>query len=342
MNYFLIGLIVVLLGIIIYLIFRKQGDGGLTDEIKEIRKEMAESKEKDREVFLKQLEESGKMGRNMTSHIKTITSQLEKIHSDNKQTIDATTKLGKLTDVLLNPKQRGVLGEYFLETLLKNTYSPNGYKLQYEFKDGKKVDAVIFIKEKIIPIDSKFSLENYNRILEEKDVNRRKELEKLLKQDLKKRIDETAEYIRPSENTTDFAFMFIPSEGVYYDIISAKIGIIKAEGLNLIEYALYEKRVVIVSPNTLTAFLQTVVQGLRALKVEESTKEILKGVEILRKHVLKYNELMNKLGSHLGTTVSTYDKAHKELGKIVKDTVKLTGGQAKIEPKELEKPKNIE
>jgi DNA recombination protein RmuC len=341
MMYFLIGLIVVLLGIVVYLIFGKK-ERGLSEELKEIRKEMAESREKNLETLQKQLAESGKIARDATTRIKDITSQLEKIHSDHEHVKDVKNQLGKLTDVLANPKQRGILGEYFLETLLKNVFQPNQYKLQYKFKDGEVVDAVIFIKDKIIPIDSKFSLENYNKILEEKDETRREQLEKTLKQDLKNRIEETAKYIRPTENTMDFAFMFIPSEGIYYDLLINQVGAVKITTYDLIEYAFKEKHVIVVSPTSFYAYLQTVLQGLRALEIEESAKDILKRVEVLRKHLLNYNEFLTKLGTHLGTTVSTYNRAYKEFAKIDRDTARITEGKERVEPRELEKPRSAE
>lgn len=323
------------MGVIVYLVLRKKGGGSLNDELKEIRKEMAEAREKSMDSMQKQLEESGKL-------IRDVTSQLEKVHADHQHVKDVKSELGKLTDVLANPKQRGVLGEYFLETLLKNVFQSNQYKLQYKFKDGEIVDAVIFIKDKIIPIDSKFSLENYNRIREEKDSAHKAELEKAFKQDLKKRIEETAKYIRPSEGTMDFAFMFIPSEGIYYDLLINQVGAVKISTYDLIEYAFKEKHVIIVSPTSFYAYLQTVLQGLRALRIEESAKDIQKRVEILRKHMLNYNEFLNKLGTHLSTTVSAYNRAYKEFGKVDKDTAKLTEGKVKVEPLTIEKPKHLE
>jgi len=341
MTYLSYIIIFILLGIILYLIFGRK-ERGLVDEIKEIRKELAESREKSMESLQKQLEESGKIVRDVTGHIKDVTSQLEKVHADHQHVKDVKEQLGKLTDVLANPKQRGILGEYFLETLLKNVFQPNQYKLQYKFKDGEVVDAVIFIKDKIIPIDSKFSLENYNRIVNEKDSARREELEKLLKNDLKNRIEETAKYIRPSEGTMDFAFMFIPSEGIYYDLLINQVGAVKISTYDLIEYAFKEKHVIIVSPTSFYAYLQTVLQGLRALQIEEKTKDILAGVEKLRKHLLNYNDFLAKLGTHLGTTVSTYNKAYKEFAKIEKDTARLTEGKERVEPLEIEGPRNVE
>lgn len=318
-------------------------------ELKEIRSEIKETRETSRQSLEKQLQESGKIVRDVTHHIRDITSQLEKIHSDHEHVKDVKSQLGKLTDILANPKQRGILGEYFLETLLKNVFQPNQYKLQYQFKDKEIVDAVIFIQDKIIPIDSKFSLENYNRILEEKDKTQREKLEKLFKMDLKKRIDETSKYIRPQEKTMDFAFMFIPSEGIYYDLLINQIGAIKMNTRDLIEYAMKEKHVIIVSPTSFYAYLQTVLQGLRALRIEESAKAIRKQVENLQRHLLNYDTFMEKLGNNLGTTVNSYNQAYKEFGKIDKDVVKITAkpqhngsgvgdNEKTIEPLQIEKP----
>jgi len=225
-----------------------------------------------------------------------------------------------------------------LENVLKNVLPPKNYQMQYEFKNGDIVDAVVFVKDKIIPIDSKFSLENYNRILNEKDKDRKEELEKQFRADLKNRIDETAKYIKPGENTMDFAFMFIPAEGIYYDLLVNQVGAIKVNTRDLIEYAFKERHVIIVSPTSFFAYLQTVLQGLRALQIEESAKEIRKYVEMLQKHLLSYEEYLKKLGSNLGTTVNTYNKASKEFGKIDKDVVKITGKAGGIEPMQIEGP----
>jgi len=204
------------------------------------------------------------------------------------------------------------------------------------------VDAAVFVKEKIIPIDSKFSLENYNRILEENDPARHADLEKVFKQDLKNRIDETSKYIKPEEGTMEFAFMFIPAEGIYYDLLINKVGAVKSNTQDLIQYAFKDKKVVIVSPTSFLAYFQTILQGLKALQIEESAKEIRKRVENLGKHIGSYETYMKKLGGHLGTTVNMYNSASKELGKIDKDVLKITGASAGIEPEVLGLPENLE
>jgi len=274
--------------------------------------------------------------------IKDVTEKLTKLDETNKQVIGFADQLQSLEDILKNPKQRGILGEYYLEELLKNVFSPSQYQMQYKFKDGETVDAAIFVRDKIIPVDSKFSLENYNRIIEERDPARREELERVFKQDLKNRIDETAKYIRPSEKTMEFAFMFIPAEAIYYDLLVNKIGAVKANTRDLIDYAVREKHVHIVSPTSFYAYLQTIIQGLRALQIEESAKEIKKRVEMLGRHIVNYDEYFRKLGNNLSTTVNSYNSAYRELGKIDKDVVKIAEREPSIEVKELEEPRGTE
>ncbi|MBU2229432.1 DNA recombination protein RmuC, partial [Patescibacteria group bacterium] len=188
-------------------------------------------------------------------------------------------------------------------------------------------------------IDSKFSLENYNKIVEENDSTQRGQLEKAFKNDLKNRIDETAKYIRPNEGTIDFAFMFIPAEGIFYDLLVNKVGAIKVNTRDLIDYAINEKKVHIVSPTTFYVTLQSLWQGMRAFQVQEKTKEILKQVGNLDTHIKAYEDYLKKLGGHLGTTVNMYNSAYKEFKKIDKDVVKLTDGESTVDPIAIDKPK---
>jgi len=274
--------------------------------------------------------------------IQEVTEKLVRLDETNKQVVNFADQLQNLQDILKNPKQRGILGEYYLETVLKNVLPPGSYQMQYKLDkgdDGKDlvVDAAIFVKDKIIPVDSKFSLENYNRLLEERDPGRQQELEKAIRQDLKNRIDETAKYIRPKKGTLDFAFMFIPAEAVFYDLLINKIGSVNAR--DLIQYAISEKKVIIVSPTSFLAYLQTVLQGLRSLKIEESTKEIIKNIEELRRHLISYDAYMKKLGASLGATVNMYNTAHKEYIKIDKDVLKIADKSANIEPLVIDAPK---
>lgn len=257
--------------------------------------------------------------------IQDITERLTRLDETSKQVVGFADQLRDLQDILKNPKQRGVLGEYYLETLLKNVLPPGSFQMQYPFKDGTIVDAVVFVKDKIIPIDSKFSLENYNRILETKDQSQREELERLFRNDLKTRIDETGKYVKPEEDTMDFAFMFIPHEAIYYDLLVAHVGAVKVATRDLVEYAFKERHVIIVSPTSFMAYLQTVLQGLRALQIETSAKEIRKRVEELGRHLKSYEDYHNRLGNSLRTVVNHYGASSRELKKVDKDVVRISG-----------------
>ncbi len=265
--------------------------------------------------------------------ISDITEKLTRLDEGNKQVLGFAESLNQLQDILKNPKQRGtILGEYYLETILSKVLPPKTFQTQYQFKNGEAVDAVVFVGKKIIPIDSKFSLENYNRIIEaHKEGNDPEPFVAEFKKDIKKRIDETSKYIRPAEDTLDFAFMFIPHESIYYDLLVAEVGTIKVNTQDLIQYA-FEKKVIIVSPTSFLAYLQTVLQGLRSLQIEESAKDIVKRVEELGKHLKAYEEYHNKLGNSLNTVVNHYSSSGKELKKVDKDVMRISGESAGIEP----------
>ncbi|MEK7634428.1 MAG: DNA recombination protein RmuC [Patescibacteria group bacterium] len=338
--FLLIILIVLIIGLATIFLFLKnnqkpEGDSQsmilLQNQIQEITRTLDLKLDQSTRVIQRQFGESSKI-------IKEITQELTKVGEGQKQVVDIAKQLESLQDILKNPKQRGVLGEYYLKTVLENVLPPGTFQMQYKFNDGSIVDAVVFVKDKIIPIDSKFSLENYNRILETRDEVERKKLESVFRDDLKTRIDETSKYIKPSENTMEFAFMFIPSEAVYYDLLINKIGAVKSNTRDLIQYATGEKKVMIVSPTTFLAYLQTVLQGLKALQIEESAKEIRKRVEELGRHLLNYDSYFKKLGTHLGTTVNMYNSASKELSKIDKDVLRISGAAVGIEPISIDKP----
>jgi len=274
--------------------------------------------------------------------IKDVTQGLTKLDETNKQVVSFADQLQSLQDILKNPKHRGILGEYYLETLLQNVLAPTQYKMQYPFANGEIVDAAVFVKDKIIPIDSKFSLENYNKLSVEQNPQEKEKLEKAFVNDLKLRIQETSKYIRPKEGTMDFAFMFIPHEAIYYDLLVNKIGAITEETDNLIQRAANKYKVIIVSPTSFLAYLQTVLQGLKAMQIEESAKEIRKNVEGLQKHLKTFEEYQSKLGNALTTTVNHFNNSNKEFKKIDKDVVRITGVESDIELLEVAKPETEE
>jgi len=330
-------ILIIILAVVIFLISRKKPNESfllLQQQLNHISQVLDNKLAESNKTIQTQFHESARV-------IGDVRERLARLDETNRQVVGFADQLQNLQDILKNPKQRGVLGEYYLETVLKNVLPPGSYQMQYPFKDGTIVDAAVFIDKKIIPIDSKFSLENYNRMLESRDPNEKKKYESAFISDLKARIEETSKYVKPEEKTMDFAFMFIPSEAVYYDLLINKVGAIVEDTNNLIYYA-SKKKVVIVSPTSFLAYLQTVLQGLRSQKISEEAQLIIKRVEDLRRHMFTYSEYLNRLGQHLNTTVSTYNKAGKEFEKIDKDVVKIAGGPkespGKMEIKEAEYP----
>ncbi|MBU1292790.1 DNA recombination protein RmuC [Patescibacteria group bacterium] len=289
---------------------------------------MHESSKQVNETMRSQLGESSRL-------IREITEEITSVKEIGRETGKFAEQLKNLQDILKNPKQRGILGEYYLETVLKNVLPPGMYRMQHPFENGEIVDAAVYVNDKIVPIDSKFSLDNYNRYIHAEGAERIA-LEKTFVNDLKLRITETAKYIRPEEGTMDFAFMFIPSEGIYYDLLTNQVG--AGEDENLIQRAASKSKVIIVSPTSFLAYLQTVMQGLKALQIEKQAEEIQKRVGELGKHLGAYQEYYRKLGTALGTSVSHYNSGMKELGKIDKDVYRIAKERVGIELELLDKP----
>ena len=371
LNIILLAILLVGVIAVIILLLRRKSDSGdakldslaerliqqseklanLSSQNSELRQELDKKLSETHRTNQEQFGQTTRIVQNITAQsaklIAEVTEKLTKLDETNKQVVNFSAQLQSLQDILKNPKQRGVLGEYFLEETLKNVLPPGSYEMQYKMgkdeKTGKDliVDAVVFVKDKIIPIDAKFSLENYERILNAPDQENRDKLEQVFKQDLKNRIDETAKYVLPERKTMEFAFMFIPSEAIYYDLLVNKVGAVKVNTRDLIEYAFRDKKVIIVSPTSFLAYLQTVLQGLKAMQIEEKAKEIRVNIEKLGKHMNSYDEFMKKLGLSMSTTVNHYNNAYVEFKKIDKDVMRITDKESTIEVLKIEKPKNV-
>ena len=315
----------------------------LQNQINEMNKTLDNKLGQSTEVMQKQFNQSSevmqKQFNDNLSIVKNVERELTGLKETNRQVVSVKDQIQNLEKVLTSQKQRGNLGEAGLQLVLENILPPTAFKIQYKFDDGDIVDAAIFTKDGVIPVDAKFSLENYNRIVDETDEKRRKDLENIFKNDLKKRIEETSKYIKQDQGTLDFAFMFIPAEAIFYDLLVNEVGAVKVNTRNLVEYAFKEKKVVIVSPTTFAAYLQTVLLGLNSLKLEKQTQEIIKRVQLLQKHLSAYDDHTKRLGKNLATTVNIYNTSQNELKKIDKDVVKIAGVESKFEPEQIEKPK---
>lgn len=339
-------LVLVLLGVIIWQQFRKPdlSDANSALLLKADMTELTKSMNLLKDGVQKQLtDQLGTSNKQMQAQfvasakiIQEVTQKLTELDKTNKNVGDIAGELKTLQNVLQNPKQRGVVGEFYLEQILKNILPPGAFQLQYKLAEGLSVDAAIKLDDKVLPIDSKFSLENYNRILDPKDDDKAA-LNKLFKEDIKKRVDETAKYILPGKGTLDQALMFIPSEAIYYDLLANKVGAGGVNSKNLMQYAA-DKKVTIVGPSTLSAMLQTIVQGLRSIEIHRDTEKIRKNIEQLNKHLVSHNGYMIRLGNSLGTTVGHFNNTYKELGKIDRDIVKIADTEPSVEPMLLEKP----
>ncbi len=353
----LVALMFCVLGVLVYVFFLREGKKTddsqgmllLQQRIDALTAKMDERMSETNDKMYASLERQSDMSRKLVQEIRDkVESQLmgvvkgvAEVGESSKQVFSVAEQLKQLQDVLKNPKQRGVLGEYYLEAVLQNVLPPGSYEMQYRLgqdSDGKELipDAVVFVKDKIIPVDSKFSLENYNRYIEAKEPLEKTAFAKAFINDLKLRITETSKYIRPSDKTTDFAFMFIPHEGIYYDLLSNPATLGAEE--NLIQRSAGKYKVIIVSPTSFLAYLQTVLQGLKALEIEEKAIDIIKNVEKLGGHIAKYDEYYHKLGKTLETTVNHYNAGYKELVKIDKDVTRITGQGIDVDQLALDKP----
>lgn len=350
-------LLIAVIGILVYVFFfkkeeKKESSDGLLmlqQQLAELTKTMNERMGESNKVmqdnarvqFRESKELIQEINKEVNEQLRNVVRGVAEVSESSKQVYSVAEQLQSLEKVLKHQKQRGNLGEASLQLALENMFSPQEIKFQYQFPGGEIVDAVIITPDGLIPIDAKFSLDNYRRLIDETDDVKRAELEDEFKKDLKKRIDETAKYIRPKDGTLPFAFMYIPAEAIYYDLLVNEVGSVKVNTRSLIDYAYKDKNVIIVSPTTMAAYLQSVLYGFKAFKFAESSKEIIKKVESLSRHLNAYDDYFKKVGNSLGTTVNHYNVAQKELGKIDKDVAKITGGSMDFETLSLEKPQEV-
>ncbi|HVZ75868.1 MAG TPA: DNA recombination protein RmuC [Candidatus Paceibacterota bacterium] len=288
----------------------------------------------------RQFDQSQRLMQNITKQVSDqlieVTKGVTETKESTKQVFTIAEQLHNLEAVLKNQKQRGNLGEASLELILSNVL-PGQYEPQYLFRDGEKVDFAVKTPEGLVPIDAKFPLENYMRLIHEGDEERQEVYRREFKSDVKKRIDETAKYIRPEEGTLPFAFMFIPAEGIYYDLLNSDVGV-GVNSKDLIAYAYEQKNVIIVSPTTFLAYLKTVLFNLQRMKVQDAAKDIIKNVSELSKHLKSYEESHNSLGKSLSAAVGHYEKSGKAFRSIDKDVLKITEESMELQLDGVERP----
>ena len=246
-----------------------------------------------------------------------------------KKVFEVGKDIASLQEILRSPKLRGGLGELFLGELLAQILPPAHFTLQHRFKSGEVVDAVIRLGHNLVPVDAKFPLENFKRVIEVSSEEEQRAAKRKFISDVKKHIDAiSGKYILPDEGTFDFALMYIPAENVYYELI------IKDEAMDtdkgLLNYA-FTKRVIPVSPNSFYAYLQTILLGLKGMHIEERAQEILTNLARLSGDFRKFQEEFELVGKHLTNTKSRYDEADKKLAKFEDKLLSLSDASPAIE-----------
>lgn len=254
------------------------------------------------------------------SDFSELTQKLASLESTTLQIQEIGKEVSSLKMILHAPKLRGNFGEYLLYNLLKDTLPPKNYQEQFQFSDGATVDAIIRLGKHIIPVDSKFPLESFERYLSSKDADGKKKAKSEFIKSVKARIDEISKkYIRPQESTFDFALMYIPSESVYYEILTKD----SAKGYELFDYAM-KSRVIIVSPNTFYAYLLSIVYGLKGMKIEEQAESIIKKISGIQREFSNYKEELATLGKHLSNASAKFSEVNDKTKKIGDQIENLT------------------
>ena len=255
-----------------------------------------------------------KASQHFSDRVQEVQSRLAQMDEANKRILEVGRSIASLQEILRAPKVRGGLGEFLLGDLLAQIMPAEYFTLQYSFKSGERVDAVIRLSQGLVPVDAKFPLENFQKALLAQDDGAKKGFLKIFAADVKKHVEAIAgKYILPQEGTCDFALMYIPAENVYYEAFIKDEAL--GEGKSLREYA-FVKHVIPVSPNSFYAYLHTILLGLRGLKVEESAREIIHHLGGLHGQLAKFQEEFRKLGKHLEQSRGSFEQAQRQLDKF--------------------------
>ncbi|MFQ5956976.1 MAG: DNA recombination protein RmuC [Candidatus Brocadiales bacterium] len=283
----------------------RQGLSQLTDQV-------GQRLHSHQELLIRSQETLGTRLDNAAKVVGDVQNKLGQLHQATNRVVEISKDVASLHDILRPPKLRGGFGELLLADLLKQTIPQNHYSFQYQFRDGVRVDAIIMLGERLVPVDAKFPLENFKKCLEAGDEETKRRARKEFLNNVKKHIDTIADkYIRPAERTFDFALMYIPAENVYYETIIKD----ESAGGGISDYAM-KKKVIPVSPNTFYSYLQTILLGLRGMRIEERVEEVLKHLQALRGDFGKFGDDFETLGKHLRNSLQKYEDASKDLDKF--------------------------
>lgn len=294
-------LTVIVIGLLIYLVARgnkSRQEPDLTPVLEKLAQEMSHTRQS--------------VGQNLQSvneQVKTfgdVREGLGQVKEAVEKVMGLEKNIAGLQNILSSPKLRGGLGELLLSDLLGQVLPQGFYRMQYGFQNGEKVDAVILLKDHILPIDSKFPLENFNKMVQSTEPGDKDNARKQFNSDVKNRINETAKYIRPNEKTLDLAMMYVPAENVYYEIIMDE---------GLMAHA-NQRKVVPVSPNSFLAYLQVIVFGIRGLQIERNADQILKLLISLQQDFEAVAEDFRVLGTHLNNAQNKSNEVDKKMSAL--------------------------
>jgi len=316
-------LLVAVLGLLVWLIISNSANaekmagqqaslGLLQQQLEALKSSQDDTKDKLQKSLL---DGQTNIGKNMQAGqevLDRLNKQIGELQGTNKQMMQVGTEVRRLQDILSSPKLRGQMGERSLENLLANILPKDRYKLQYTFKDGKTVDALIELADFSVPVDAKFPLPGFEKVVKAEEETEKIKLRRQFLKDVNNHIDKiAADYIRPTEGTLDFALMYIPAENVYYETIVKYIG----ENQDILQYC-FDKKVIPVSPNLLYAYLMTVAMGLHGLQIEKQAAEIRQNLKKLNSSFADYTGTWDILGKHLRNAYSQYDEGQKKLDRF--------------------------
>ena len=323
-------LTIIILIVLIFLLFKinslpKSQDNSalqmLQNQINALAQSLDQRLENNSNSHLRFIQDTNK---NNTEILRNLTEKISQIDNTNQQIIKFAEKLQEIQNIFKNPKQRGIIGEYFLENILKSVLPVSVFKMQYSFENGDIVDAVIFVEGKIIPIDAKFSIDSYTRLIENTDESQKSSLQKAFLNDIKKRVDETSKYVRTNEDTIDIALMFIPSDAIYHEVISLSYD--DTISMNIINYA-YTKKVILLSPTSFFGYIQTILLALNTIKVSKDIDEIVKYLNESTKYLEQFEESIDKVGKNINLLVNSYNRASIDAEQLSKRIAKISNNK---------------
>jgi DNA recombination protein RmuC len=285
----------------------ESGQSRVNERLEALSRNVGERIEASRKTLDERLESTGKV-------VREVQRSLGEVDASVKGVSQITRDIRALQDILKAPKLRGGLGEFFLGDLLAQVFPPSQYTLQYGFASGERVDAVIRAGNGLVPVDAKFPLENFRRVVEAEGEEAQRKERRAFLTDIRKHVNDIAtKYIRPDEGTYDFALMYIPAENVYYEAVVRDEEIADEKGV--LSYAL-SKRVIPVSPNSFYAYLQVILIGLQGLRIESQARQILERIQGLRAEFSRLGDDFGVAGKHMSNALNRYAEAEKHLNRF--------------------------